>query len=289
VENVDYGTNHQTDEPAPSEPEGAAFQLRTSSASEQSVSIPLHIEVRGDGPAVLFLHGTPTTWDVMRPVADACVGKKTLLLAMPGYGASPPWTQAPSAIAIVEAIEATVLGAGVCRLKVVGFSGGAHHALRLASLGVLDVTTVVALGGIADLSADERSGMRAMAESLRHAAIPPGFATARFLSPGFAAAHPDATARVEAWVRATSAANLAWELEALAGAPELLPALASFPGRIFARTGTLDLAAPPAQAEAIARACPRGSLQMVSGCGHALLEENRAETIAAVVAALVDT
>ncbi len=264
----------------------ACVILRAELAYPRQVSSPVRLEVRGEGPAVLFLHGTPTAWDALRPVAEACAGYTTLLAALPGYGGAPAWAGPVSAVEIAEAIESAVLASGYRRVNVVGFSGGANHALRIATRGVLEVDAVVALGGVGDLSAEERTGMRQFAASLRQAPLPPGLATARFLSPGFAAGHPDAVQRVEAWSNATSPENLAMELEAFADASPVLPALAGFAGRVLARTGTLDVAAPPAHAAAIARACPHGWLQLVEGAAHALLEEDRTGTVAATFAML---
>jgi len=244
------------------------------------------IESRGAGDAVLFLHGTPTAWDVLRPVADAVVGRRTLLAALPGYGDAPARPSAFTVADIARAIEDAVRALGVSRLRVVGFSGGAYHALQLALRGVIAVDAVVVLGGFADLTAADRAGFVGLAAALRAGAPLAGVATSRFLSPTFAAAHPDARARVEAWIHATSPENLARELDAMVAAPSLLAGLAGWGGRVVARTGSLDLAAPPAKGQAIASAARRGVFQQVDGAGHALLEENRDATIAAVLAAL---
>jgi 3-oxoadipate enol-lactonase len=222
-------------------------------------------------------------------VADACNGRTTLLAALPGYGASPAWSGPASAVALAEAIEAAVLALGHTNVDIVGFSGGAHHALRLATRRILGVGTIIALGGVGDLSAEERAGIRQFAQTLRQAPLPPGFAAARFLSPSFAAEHPDAVRRVDAWAAATSAENLAAELEAFADAEPVLPDLASFCGRLVARTGSLDLAAPPSHAQAIARACPSGRLEIVEAAGHALLEEDCDGTLDSVKRALAET
>lgn len=244
------------------------------------------LEERGEGPAILFLHGTPTTWDVLRPIANACRGRKTLLAALPGYGPAPAWPGPTTAVAVAEAIERAVLDTGVNRVSVVGFSGGAYHALHLAVRGVLHVERVVVLGAIADPSTEERAGLSATARALRAGQTLAGVPTSRFLSPAFAAAHPDACARVEAWAAATSPANLAIELDALAEAPPLLSRLGRFERPVLARTGALDLATPPSHARALAEHCPRGVVQIVEGRGHALLEEDRDETVRAVVEAL---
>jgi pimeloyl-ACP methyl ester carboxylesterase len=244
------------------------------------------IEASGAGPAVLLLHGTPTDWDLLRPIAQRTQGRRTLLAALPGYGNAPAWPSPPNAAGIVEAIEEALLDVGVRRLSIVGFSGGAHHALHLAVRGVVHVENVVALGCLADLSLEERSGMKGMAAALRRGASFAGVPTTRFLAPKFAASHPQACCRVEAWLSATSPSNLALELEAFADAPPLLDQLSRFEGRVLARTGALDLATPPAHAVSVAQACSRGVAQIVERCGHALLEEDFEPTIAATLAFL---
>ncbi len=244
------------------------------------------IESRGEGSPTLLLHGTPTSWDVLRPIADALPHARTLLVALPGYGRSPAWPGATTSVAIAEAIERAALDAGARRLRVVGFSAGSYHALHLATRGVLEVERVVALAAIAQLSDEDRDGFRAVAQALRAGQSLAGVPTARFLSPAFAAAHPDACARVEAWAQATTPDNLARELDAMAEAPSLLPDLARYRGAITLRTGSLDLATPPARAQAVAAAVPAARLAIVEGSGHALLEEDRDATIQAVVEAL---
>jgi 3-oxoadipate enol-lactonase/4-carboxymuconolactone decarboxylase len=254
--------------------------------STMTDAAPVTLESRGAGPAVLFLHGTPTPWDVLRPVAEACRDRRTLLAALPGYGPSAPWTTAPSVDTIAEAIERAVLDAGGGDLSVVGFSGGAYHALHLAIRGKLRMGRVVALGGFAGLTTAEGEAFLGFAAMLRSGQPVTGIATQRFLSPAFAAARPAACQRVEEWMRAAPPESLAFELEALARAPSLLPALAQFPGRIVARTGELDVATPPDKARDIVSAARNAQLQIVPGCGHALLEEDAEATIRAVLAAI---
>lgn len=245
----------------------------------------VELEQSGRGPVVLFLHGTPTTWDVLRPLAEAYAGRR-LLAAMPGYGNSPAWAGTTTATTIAETIERAVRGAGVRRLSLVGFSGGAYHALHLAVRGVLTVDRIVVLGGLGDPSPEERAGLRATAQALRSGVSLAGVATARFLAPQFARTNPAACARVEAWLRATTPENLATELDALSEAPPLLARLSTFQGRVLARTGALDQASAPSHAQAIARACAYGVAEIVDGCGHALLEEDRPGTVRSALSVL---
>jgi 3-oxoadipate enol-lactonase len=244
------------------------------------------LETRGDGRAVLFLHGLPTPWDVLRPIAVAAKGHRTLLAALPGYGDAAPWAEATSAVGVAEAIEEAVRAAGPGPVSIVGFSGGAYHAVHVAVRGKVAVDRLVLLGGMAELQADEKAAFRGFAAALRAGQPLLGVATARFLSPAFAATHPDACARVESWLGATPPANLARELDAMAEAPSLLEGLGRFEGQLLARTGSLDVAVPVPKAEAMARAARNGRLEIVPGVGHALMEEDREGTIAAVLAAL---
>jgi pimeloyl-ACP methyl ester carboxylesterase len=247
---------------------------------------PVTLESRGTGPAVLFLHGAPTPWDVLRPVAEACRDRRTLLAALPGYGPSPPWARAPSVDTIAEAIERAVVAGGGRDLSVVGFSAGAYHALHLAIRARLRIDRVVALGGFAELAPAHAEAFLAFAAMLRSGQPVSGIATQRFLSPAFAAASPAACQRVEAWMRAATSQSLAFELEAFARAPSLLPALTQFAGRVVARTGELDVAAPPDKSRDIVSAARDSALQIVPSCGHALLEEDTEATIRAILEAL---
>ena len=50
----------------------------------------LHIEDRGRGAPVVFLHGAPTTPAYLRPLAERLSrGFRTLLVHLPGYGDRP--------------------------------------------------------------------------------------------------------------------------------------------------------------------------------------------------------
>jgi pimeloyl-ACP methyl ester carboxylesterase len=83
-------------------------------------------------------------------------------------------------------------------------------------------------------------------------------------------------------LHATSRENLVHELVMFSKASGVVPGLATFAGKVVARVGALDVAAPPAHSEAIARAAPNGVLQLVEGAGHALMEEDLEGTIEAV-------
>ena len=109
----------------------------------------------------------------------------------------------------------------------VGFSGGSYHALALAGDDRVRAAGVVTVGGLLDLTGEERGQFRAFAGAVLAGTDLRAIAGPRFLSDAFRAAHPEAVAKVEAWLGATSGENLAAELRAFAECPDLTPRVAA--------------------------------------------------------------
>lgn len=243
----------------------------------------VHIDERGRGAPVAFLHGTPTTVDVFAPLVEALeTTHRTLVVHLPGYGASAPLDGPYDLARARVAVEDALLQHDAAGAILIGFSGGAYRALDIAVAGRVRPARLVCLAGFASLDEAEAAGMRQFVAALRAGVDLRPIAPGRFLSAGFAAAHPEACAAVTRWVDATSPALLADELEAFNSAPPLLPRLGALAIPLLARTGELDVAAPPAKAEALARAVPGALLEIAPGAGHALLLEDTEATIASV-------
>ena len=238
---------------------------------------------RGRGHPVVFLGGCPTNWDALEPVARALSTTHACIeLALPGYGASAALPEPYALDAAHEAVERALRAAGVETCALVGFSAGAYRALAIACRAKMRVTHVLSLAGLCAVSPEEAGGFRGFAAALRARQDLRGLAGPRFLSPGFAAAHPDAVRQVEAWLDAAPGAVVAAELDAFAAAEDLALALAGLAIPVVARVGAVDAAARPPKSEAIARSCPAGRLEIVEGAGHALVLEDEAGTIASL-------
>lgn len=247
----------------------------------------LEIRSFGDGPPVVFLHGTPTTVDLFDGIARRVAStRRALVVSLPGYGKSAPlrspWTLADLYDVLADALDRE----GARGAWLVGFSAGGYHALALATDRRLRAAGVVALAGMLGVSDDERGQMRGLADALASGADLRAIAGPRFLSEAFRAEHPGAVAKVEAWLGATSAANLAAEIRAVTDGPDLTERVAALDVPIVARVGSLDVATPPDKSRAIVKAAKRGVLQLVAGVGHALPYEDADATAAAVLAAV---
>ncbi len=73
--------------------------------------------------------------------------------------------------------------------------------------------------------------------------------------------------------------QLADELEAETAMMDLRPLLPALASTLYLRVGELDVACPPSVSIEMAALAPRSLVEIVPGCGHALLIENAAETL----------
>jgi pimeloyl-ACP methyl ester carboxylesterase/predicted ester cyclase len=243
----------------------------------------MHISEYGRGPAVVLLHGAPSTRASLAPLVEALAPVRRVLVPdLPGYGATPPVSGRYSVEAVNRLLEDALLARGVREAAVVGFSGGAYRAFGLAVSGRVRLTHLVSLGGFAGLDPDGRKGLREAAALARTGFDFHPVWLARMMGPGAPARFPAEAAEVLQWLDCVPMEVLIAELEAFAEAPDYRPALAQLRIPITARVGAADAAAPPAWSRAICAAAPSAVLQIVDGCGHALLYEDRDATVRAV-------
>lgn len=243
---------------------------------------PLFCRRTGQGPAVVFLTGSPAPWDALAVFARPLAATHTCVeIAVPGTEPSSR-TMPVSVEESTARIEITLRRLGVESCALVGFSSGAYRAFAVATRGIVRATHILSIAGLARISPEDAAAFRGFAELTRSGATFGTLAADRFLSPGFAATHPEAVEAVTGWLNNTPRDVLAAELMALIDAPDLLPALAALRIPVVARVGTRDLASPVAKSEAIAAACPAATLEVVEDAGHALVYEDVAGTLASL-------
>lgn len=119
----------------------------------------------GDGPPVLYHHGTPSGVAVYPPMVAAAVerGLRLVLYARPGYGVSTP--QPGRAVADAAGDVAAILDQlGAERFLTVGWSGGGPHALACAFLLPGRCLAAASLAGVAPYPAAGLDWLAGMAE-----------------------------------------------------------------------------------------------------------------------------
>jgi 3-oxoadipate enol-lactonase len=234
--------------------------------------VNLAVEVRGEGPAILFVHGYPFDHTIWRHQIDALEGYRRIAPDLRGMGQS----DAPDlgyGMAIYAADLAALLDAlGVDEVILCGLSMGGYIAFEFLRNWRLRVRALVLMDTRAEAdSADARRardstaavarerGSTAVAESM----LP------KILSPGTMTGQPDVVERVRGMMAGTPVPGIVGALAAMrdrSGSESLLPTLAGLPTLVV--VGEADVLTPPDQARAMAQLIPGARLAVIPGAGH---------------------
>ncbi|MCC6999258.1 MAG: alpha/beta hydrolase [Deltaproteobacteria bacterium] len=238
----------------------------------------MFIRDQGAGNAVLLLHGAPSpasAYDEL--VGRLGSGYRTLVPELPGYGRSPKLAEPYSWHRLRDDLVSDLRRLGVESAFVVGSSGGGHHALGLAVRSDFTAHAVLTIGSFAAFDEANRALLRSFVEMLR--ANPDldsydlrDLMKRRMLSDEYVRLNPSKAEAAADWLKLTTADVLANELEQAAAA-DLRSELWRLAMPVVALVGEYDIACPVSCSEEIARLSPRGTLEVVSKCGHSLLVE----------------
>lgn len=252
----------------------------------------MHIVEVGRGKPVVVIHGLPGTTSYFQPLTDALSPTRRVLLSeLPGYGRSPPEPSPYSMARVTQQLEDDLLARGADTVDVVGSSLGGYRALLLALSGRVKIDRLYLLGAFADLAPQHREAFRQLTQLL--ASLPNLEAPALrrqlalgLVAPAWAAAHPERIPELEAWLDATTAQAMANELGAAPELESLVPRLGELRVRTTIRVGDADAATPVAYSRQLAEGIAGSTLEIVVGCGHALLLEDPVRTVESIVSAL---
>ena len=242
---------------------------------------------RGDGPAVVLLHGWPLNRAIWSEVAArvASAGFRVLCPDLPGFGGSPPleparWSVEAFADEVALFLETHAPGP----IAVAGHSFGGYVALaladrgprRLAGLGLVSSRTT------ADTEA-AREGRRATAARVRaegSAALLPDLAE-RLLAP---AADPALRERAASVVRASAPEAVVAGLAAMAARPDRTGILARLGRPLLVLHGSADQLIPVTESARPLRPAFPVTRVVLAGVGHMPMWEDPARVSGAVAA-----
>jgi 2-succinyl-6-hydroxy-2,4-cyclohexadiene-1-carboxylate synthase len=237
--------------------------------------VALHVEVRGDGPALVLLHGFTQTGRLWGPFGDALARTHTLVAVdLPGHaGSDAVRADLPGTAALVaEAVHDAIGGAP---RDLLGYSLGARIALHVVTGSAMPVGRVVligATGGLEDEAARarRREADETIADELEASGEVDAFITHWLRGPLFARLSAMDIAGDEER-RRNSAAGLASSLR-LCGTGtqeplwDHLPAMAT---PLLALAGTDDTRFAR-HALRLTRLAPKALATLVPGGGHAV-------------------
>ena len=234
--------------------------------------VNLAVEVLGEGPAVLFVHGYPLDRTMWRAQMDGLKGFRRIAPDLRGMGQSDAPDlgygmniYAADLVALLDAldIQAVVL----CGLSMGGyiiFELLRTSRSRVRGLVLMDTRSTPdtpearRARDAAAVTARER-GAAAIAEAM----------LSKMLAPATLANNPDLVEQVRTTITRTPAAGIIGALSAMRdrpGSDSLLPTLAGIPTMVM--VGEADTLTPPDDARAMAQAIPGARLEIVPGAGH---------------------
>jgi 3-oxoadipate enol-lactonase len=234
--------------------------------------VNLAVEVRGDGPAVLFVHGYPFDHTIWRDQIDGLEGFRCIAPDLRGMGQS----DAPDlgyGIEIYAAdLNALLDTLGVDQVVICGLSMGGYIAFEFVRQWRSRVRGLVLIDTRAEADTPEGRRARDTAAALareRGAGAISDSMLAKVLAPETLSQRPELVEWVRALMARTPVAGIVGALAAMRDRPEsetLLPTLADLPTLVV--VGESDSLTPPDQARAMAQAIPGAGLVTVPGAGH---------------------
>lgn len=244
----------------------------------------LRVHSGGDGTPIVYLHGGLGSIHE-RPASDdlvARLGIRLVRIERPGFGASsrhPGRTLA----SWPDDVRAVLDALGLARVGLLGWSGGAPHALAVAALAPERVAAVALVGAAAQDASwlfptdpDELARVHAEIAARTAAMVALAAKTPVALLDGILGRMPEVDRTLPGDVRAMLAASYAEALRTDGGAIDEMTALRTpwpfDPGAVRCSvhlwTGELDQSTPPPGAQRLAALLPHAHLDIVPARGH---------------------
>jgi 3-oxoadipate enol-lactonase len=263
--------------PMPVPQEFAAYMHQQHGVSDSAQRLMVHgvnlaVEVRGEGPAVLFVHGYPLDRTMWRAQMDGLEGFKRVAPDLRGMGQS----DAPDlgyGINIYASDLAALLDAlNIDEVILCGLSLGGYVAFeflrqwrhRVRGLVLMDTRaepdTAEARKARDSAAANAKEGG---AEAIAKDLLP------KLLAPSTFTEHPDTVERVRQMIVGTPVAGIVGALSAMrdrVGSETLLPTLGSIPTLVM--VGEADTVTTPNQARSLAQSIPGAQLMVIPGAAH---------------------
>jgi pimeloyl-ACP methyl ester carboxylesterase len=251
---------------------GARVSTRSGEVVRYDVNgVNLAVDVRGDGPGLLFLHGFPFNRSIWKHQLSALHGWKRIAPDLRGFGDSDApeggYSMATYAEDCIQLLDRLRLGKAV----VVGLSMGGYiafemlrrHADRIAGLILCDTRA----------DADSAEGAKGRDETMNIARTRGAAAIAERMIPVALGrttqqTQPQLVQQVREMITKTPVAGIVGALEAMKTRADSTDLLGGISVPTLVVVGQEDVIAAPAVARAMASAIPSATLTTIEGAGH---------------------
>lgn len=233
--------------------------------------LSLTVDVAGDGPALLLVHGFPLDRSMWRRVASGLTGWRRIAPDLRGMGLSDVPASGYTMADYADDLAALLDAVGAGPVVLCGLSMGGYVAFELLRRHSQRVRALVLVNTRAD--ADDAAGREkrnGMIARIRRDG--PGFLAddmlPRLLAPASLATMPDVVREVRAMVGGHPAAGLVGAIEAMRDRRSAAPLLPAIAVPTLVVHGSDDHLIPLAEARAMAGAIPGAQFAVIPGAGH---------------------
>ncbi|WP_369133037.1 3-oxoadipate enol-lactonase [Modestobacter sp. I12A-02662] len=232
-----------------------------------AVEVDATVDGPEDAPVVVLSNSLGATRAMWDPQVPALAERyRVVTYDTRGHGTSPTAAGPCTLDDLVDDLVALLDRVGAERAHVVGLSLGGMTALRLAAREPQRVHRLAVLCSSAKTEPQGFLDRAAAARAEGTASVAPGVVS-RWLTPPYAAGHPELVARLEAMIAGCDDQGYAACAEVVAGI-DLRADLARITAPTLVVSGAEDPALPPAHQEAIAAGIPGAELLTVSPGAH---------------------
>lgn len=229
------------------------------------------VEIDGEGPAVVCLHGLGGTSNTWTPLLRAMQGRRVVRIDLPGSARSGGATDSLSIEQMVATVAAVCRRLDIANATFVGHSMGTIVCQHLAVRHPALVASLALFGPLACPPEPARPNIRARAEKARTGGAVAMQEIADAVVQGATAAStretmPVVLALVRESVMRQDPQGYARSCEALAAAQSAPLEDIGMP--VLLVTGDEDGVAPPANVREMARRLPHARVEIFARCGH---------------------
>lgn len=233
--------------------------------------VNLAVDVRGQGPAILFVHGYPLHHGIWDHQLVHLEGWTRIAPDLRGMGQSDAPDLGYSMATYAEDLLALLTTLGIERVVVCGLSMGGYIAFEMLRRAPERLRGLVLMDTRAEADTAEgrkaRDASSALARDGGSGAIADSMLS-RMLAPDATREQPALVERVRQMMAGTPVAGVLGAIGALRDRPDSLPLLAGLAIPVLVVVGEDDQLTPPAGAQAMADAIPGARLAVVPGAGH---------------------
>ncbi len=246
--------------------------------------VNLAVEVRGEGPPILFVHGYPLDRTIWAHQVAALEGFRRIAPDLRGMGRSDAPDLGYSIGIYADDLAALLDTLGIGEVILCGLSMGGYVIFEFLRRRRERVRGLVLMATRAEADTGEgrraRDAAAAVARESGAAAIAEAMLP-RMLTPETLAGSPDVAARVRSMMASTPVPGIVGALAAMRDRPDsipLLPSLAGIPTLVV--VGERDQLTPPDDSRRMAGAITGARLEVIPGAAHLVSVEKARETTA---------